>query len=46
MEEPQDALVIGDMPGVHPVVYPTWWYIGDKLDPNQGGFAPRGERVK
>ena len=46
MEEPQDAIVLDDMPGVHHVVYPTGWYIGDRLNPNQGGLAPKGERVK
>jgi hypothetical protein len=46
MKEPGDAIIIDDMPGVHHVVYPTGWYIGDKLDPNQGGLAPRGEKVK
>ena len=46
MEEPKDKIVLDDIPGVYHVVYPTGWFIGDKLDPNQGGLAPRKERVK
>lgn len=46
MSEPEDRVVVNDMPGVYHVIYPTEWYIGDKLDPNQGGLAPKGERVK
>jgi hypothetical protein len=46
MYEPEDKIILDDMPGVHHVVYPNGWYIGDKLDPNQGGLAPKGERVK
>lgn len=45
MNEPKDKIVINDMPGVYHVIYPTGWFIGDMLDPNQGGLAPRGERV-
>lgn len=29
---------------VHHVVYPEGYYVGDKLDPNQGGLFPRGNK--
>lgn len=45
MEEPKDKIVINDMPGVVHTIYPTGWFIGDMLDPNQGGLAPRGRKV-
>jgi hypothetical protein len=46
MEEPKDTILLDDMPGVHHAVYPTGWYIGDKLNPNEGGQAPKGESIK
>jgi hypothetical protein len=45
MNEADDKIVLNDMPGVYHVIYPTGWYIGDMIDPNQGGLAPRGEKV-
>lgn len=33
------------MPNVYHVLYPTGWFIGDKLDPNQGGLANKGSKV-
>lgn len=37
-----DTIILNDMPGVHHQVYPNGWYVGDKLDPRQGGW--HGER--
>lgn len=41
MNEPEDRIVLNDMPGVDHVVYPTGWFIGNMLDPRQGGLAPK-----
>lgn len=46
MEEPKDRIIVLDNPDVYHVIYPTGWFIGDMLDPNQGGLAPRGESIK
>jgi hypothetical protein len=45
-EEPEDTIVINDMPKVYHAVYPTGWSIGHMLDPNEGGLAPKGDVVK
>jgi hypothetical protein len=36
-----ETIILNDMPGVHHQIYPNGLYIGDKLDPNQGGYFPR-----
>jgi hypothetical protein len=41
-----DKIIPNDIPGVDHVIYPNGYYIGDKLDPNVGGLAPRGLKVK
>ncbi len=40
-----ETIILNNTPGVHHQIYPQGLYIGDKLDPNQGGFAPRGLKV-
>lgn len=42
--EGAETLILNDMPGVHHQIYPNGLYVGDKLDPNQGGLAPRKQK--
>lgn len=41
-----ETIIPNDIPGVHHQIYPNGLYIGDQLDPNQGGLAPKGLKVK
>lgn len=36
-----EVIIPNDLPGVDHVIYPNGYYIGDKLDPNVGGYIPR-----
>lgn len=45
MNEPSNKIILNDMPNVYHVLYPTGWFIGDKLDPNQGGLANKESKV-